>query len=133
MLYFLDSNVCIYLMNRKPASYFERFDAITDADIVISSITLAELEFGVAHSTQIARNRTNLNFLRSKIAVRKYHDGAALCYGQIRNYLKRQGALIGGNDMLIASHALAEGATLVTNNLSEFSRVPGLKVEDWGK
>ncbi len=132
MHYMLDTNVCIYLMKRRPVSYFEKLELL-DAHytVSLSAIVLAELQYGVANSQYKEHSQINLNKLLKKIDVIAYHERCAYYYGEVRAMLRKSGALIGNNDLLIASHALAEQAILVTNNVSEFQRIEGLKLENW--
>ncbi len=132
MHYMLDTNVCIYLMKRQPVSYFEKLESLeAHYTVSLSAIVLAELQYGVANSQYKEHSQINLNVLLKKIDVIPYHERCAYYYGKVRAMLKKSGSLIGNNDMLIASHALAEQAILVTNNLSEFQRIEGLKLENW--
>jgi len=132
MLYMLDTNICIYLIKRKSLTLFKKLSSIEKQhDIAISSIVLAELQFGVANSQHKEQSQINLNILLSKLDVVPYTEQCAFYYGEIRTALKRKGAIIGANDLLIASHALAEKATLVTNNCKEFKRIKELKIENW--
>ncbi len=132
MTYMLDTNICIYLIKKNPLSYFEKLEQVQQkSDIAISSIVLAELQFGVSNSAYQEQSQNNLNILLSKLNVLPYTEKCAFYYGEIRADLKRKGCIIGGNDLLIASHALCENAILVTNNGSEFNRIEKLKVENW--
>ncbi|TAK79320.1 MAG: type II toxin-antitoxin system VapC family toxin [Gammaproteobacteria bacterium] len=132
MLYMLDTNICIYLMKKKPLSYFKKLAVLEKQHtIVISSIVLAELQYGVANSQYKEQSQINLNLLLSRLDVLPYTDQCAFYYGEIRAELKRNGNMIGANDLLIASHALTEKAILVTNNSSEFKRISGIKIENW--
>jgi tRNA(fMet)-specific endonuclease VapC len=132
MLYMLDTNVCIYLIKKRPIQYFQRINTLSnDHTIAISSIVLSELQYGVENSEHRERNQKELNLLVGKLETIAYNESCALFYGQIKSSLKKSGKLIGGHDLLIASHALTMGAVLVTNNTSEFQRVSGLKIENW--
>lgn len=132
MTYMLDTNICIYAMKKKPASVLEKFNAaVTAGTLCISSITLAELEYGMKHSAAPAKNEWMLlNFL-VPIKVLPFGVRAASEAGAVRAYLQSLGTPIGPLDTLIAGHAKAKGLTLVTNNMREFVRVPGLKLENW--
>ena len=101
------------------------------SEIGISSITLSELEYGVAKSVKPQQNKLALTEFLAPIEVLPYDDGAALRYGPLRVHLERQGTPVGSLDLLIAAHALSLECVLVTNNVSEFKRIPGLKVENW--
>jgi tRNA(fMet)-specific endonuclease VapC len=128
--YMLDTNICVYLMKHQPPEVAERFAKCYVGDVVISAITHAELEYGVACSgEQQSRNRKALDtFLQEVLAV-PFDGAAAAVYGPTRlaTRQKQRDAL----DKLIASHALAMGVTLVTNNLSDFSAYEALKLENW--
>lgn len=132
MKYMLDTNICIYILNKKPISYIKKLEELEEKyTISISSIVLAELQFGVSNSKHKEKNQINVNSLISKLEIIDFTAQCAAYYGDIRANLKNKGIIIGNNDLLIASHAICEKATLVTNNTSEFSRVDDLKLEDW--
>jgi len=128
--YMLDTNICIYLMKHQPPQVRVRFAECFVGDVVISAITLAELEFGVACSGPAqARNQALLDSLLEDIQVAPFEARAARAYGPLRaaNRQRNQDAL----DKLIASHAMSLGVTLVTNNEADFLGYPGLAVENW--
>lgn len=133
MLYMLDTNVCIFLMKRKSPIYFKKLEKLRKEkhDIVISSIVLSELQYGVANSQFREQSQINLNTFIKKIEILPYTDECAYFYGEIRAKLKKAGCIIGGNDVLIASHAMTKKAILITNNLKEFRRIAGLELEYW--
>lgn len=131
MRYMLDTNICIFLIKHRPESVIRRFLELEPRDICISSITYAELVYGVEKSRAKEKNQVALILLLSEIEILPYDDVAAQTYGVIRADLQRKGTPIGPLNMLIASHAKSRGLTLVTNNTGEFERVEGLKVEDW--
>jgi tRNA(fMet)-specific endonuclease VapC len=133
-MYMLDTNICVYAINRKPALYLRTLEQLDKKHniIVISSIVLAELQFGVANSIHKEQNQINLNKFLSAIVVVDFTARAALFYGELKAELRKSGKMTGDNDMLIASHAISEEAVLVTNNISEFSRIKNLVVENWG-
>jgi len=131
MRFMLDTNIIAYAKNHRPESVLRRFMQYAPEDMCISSITMAELEFGVCNSSRPEQNRLALMTFLSRIAVVPFDADAAREYGIIRAELTRNGSLIGANDLLIAAHAKALGLTLVTHNTREFFRVDGLKVEDW--
>ena len=126
MRYMLDTNICIYLIKRKPLSVLNKLRAIA-----ISSITLAELEYGVAKSNKQTQNNDALQEFAAPLEIMPFDDGAACRYGEIRAHLEREGKVIGGMDMLIAAHASSLNYTLVPNNLREFERISGLLLENW--
>lgn len=128
--YMLDTNICIYLMKHQPAEVAQRFTQCFVGEVVISAITLAELEHGV-HCSGVARakNRTALDGFLEEIPVAPFEARAASAYGPVRFATRdrKRDAL----DKLIAAHAIALGTTLVTNNESDFAAYPGLKIENW--
>ena len=130
VIHLLDTNICIYIINKRPPQVLARFDGLRYGAVGISSITGAELSFGVAKSGS-ARNRDALDKFLAPLEVLPFDEAAMRVYGPLRAALQRQGQAIGSLDMLIAAHALALEATLVTNNLAEFARVPGLVCENW--
>jgi tRNA(fMet)-specific endonuclease VapC len=133
MQYVLDTNICIYIIKRKPQAVIERFLQTEISKIGISSITLSELFFGVSKSSKPDQNKIALTQFIAPLEIMPYDDQAAQCYGDLRAYLERQGKTIGSLDMLIAAHALSIDSTLVTNNEKEFIRIPNLKIDNWVK
>ena len=127
----LDTNICIYIIKQQPAAVLKRFLEYQIGDICISSITLAELRFGVAKSTHRDKNANALDEFIVPLEIATFDDAAALAYGDIRATLESAGTPIGSMDMLIAAHAVSLGVTLVTNNTREFVRVAGLTIVDW--
>ena len=133
MTYMLDTNICIYAMKNKPEKVLQRLKSEFENGVCISSITLAELEYGMKHSANPARNEQALLRFLVPISVIPFDSDAAWEYGSIRTYLQGQGTPIGALDMLIAAHAKSEDMILVTNNVREFERVPGLEIENWAE
>ena len=131
MKYMLDTNIIIYAKNQRSRKVLDRFLQLKPRDFCISAITLAELEYGVFKSSRPTQNQIALAAFLSRIRILPFDDMAAVEYGKIRAGLERTGQPIGANDLLIAAHAKALDLTLVTNNLKEFERVKGLKVETW--
>ena len=131
MTYLLDTNICIYLINKRPMSVVEHIQSLPIEDIGISTVTVAELEYGVAKSLRPEENRNALIEFLTPFRIVEFGQVAAYEYGQLRSVLELQGQIIGPMDLLIAAHALAEGAVLVTNNEKEFRRVPDLPLENW--
>ena len=131
MIYMLDTNICIYIIKQKPKDVIEKFRKLRNADICISSITYSELLYGAGKSTNIAKNLIALTMFLSNIEVLPYDENASVDYGLLRAKLEKEGTPIGPLDMLIAAHAKSLNMTLVTNNLKEFKRVKGLKLENW--
>ena len=129
--YMLDTNTIAYAKNRRPPQVLQRLLEHDPSEISISSITMAELEFGIHHSSKPEQNRIALMMFLSGITVLPFDSNAAWEYGSIRHSLQSQGLMIGGNDMLIAAHAKSLNLTLVTHNTREFSRVEQLHIEDW--
>lgn len=127
----LDTNICIYVIKQKPPEVLARFREHAVGDIVISSITVAELQCGVEKSVKPARNQQAINQFLLPLIVLDFDHAAAIVYGRCRATLEMQGRSIGPLDMLIAAHAVSLDLTLVTNNTGEFARVPGLKLENW--
>ena len=131
MKYLLDTNICIFVIRRKPALVLQRFFQQSPDEVAISSVTLAELRYGADKSTLPAKNHAALHSFLIPISVADFDPLAADQYGKIRAYLERRGTPIGPLDTMIAAHALSLKVTLVTANTSEFSRVPGLACENW--
>ena len=131
MKYLLDTNICIYCIRKSPQKVFRRLQKQEVGDIGISAITFSELEFGVANSKNPDQNQTALSELVSVLEVASYTAEVAPIYGSIRAALHKKGQQIGPLDLLIAAHSLFLGTVLVTNNVREFNRVPGLQVENW--
>ena len=129
-MFMLDTNICIYLINERDEALRERFEA-NAREIRISSITYAELCYGVAHSARTTQNARELEAFRIDLDILPFDQDAGRHYGEIRHALVKRGRPIGANDLLIAAHARSAAATLVTNNAGEFGRVPGLQVENW--
>jgi len=130
-MYILDTNICIYIIKRKFESILEKIKENRLLGISISSITLSELEYGVANSMYPEKNSIALLEFLSEINIMPYDELAAKEYGIIKTDLKRRNCIIGPLDTLIAAHARSLNSTLVTNNIREFSRVQGLKLENW--
>jgi tRNA(fMet)-specific endonuclease VapC len=131
--YMLDTNICVYIAKNRPAEVRARFELMTSGQIVMSAITLGELLFGACKSNDRAMALAQIEKTLQDVPVEILGQDAAEAYGEIRATLEKQGCLIGTNDLWIASHAVALGVTLVTNNEREFQRVPGLNVENWTK
>ena len=127
----LDTNICIYIIKRKPQAVLDRFLRAKISQIGISSITLSELLYGVSKSSRPEQNQIALTQFLAPLEILSYDDQAAQFYGDLRAHLEKKGTPIGSLDMLIAAHALAVPCALVTNNEKEFNRVPNLKVANW--
>jgi len=131
MKFMLDTNTCIYIIKQKPPKALMHFSAHSAGDIGISSITLAELQYGIAKSRHIQKNRQALEEFTLPLEIADFDGEAAEMYGTLRAALETAGKPIGSMDMLIGAHALSLGIILVTNNTREFARIKGLKVADW--
>ncbi len=128
--YLLDTNIVIYVIKRRPVEVLGLFNE-NAGRMAISAITLAELIHGAEKSTRVAQNLAVVDDFASRLEVVPYTSRASQHYGAIRAVLERAGRPIGVNDLHIAAHARSEGLTLVTNDLAEFERVPGLLTENW--
>ena len=132
-MYLLDTNICIYIIKKKPVEALRKLKRKSTKDIFISSITVAELEHGVAKSNFPEKNKLSLMEFISIFQILYYTDIDASMYGKIRAGLESKGQIIGTMDMLIASQALSHNLILVTNNEREFERIDNLKIENWTK
>ena len=130
-VYMLDAEISSYIMKRSSDAVLRRLAGVAISDVSISAITQSELTFGVEISPRQLADRTALDGFLRHVAVLDYPSWAASHYASIRAELKQQGTPIGPNDLLIAAHARCLGLILVTNNTREFSRVPGLAIENW--
>ena len=128
--YMLDTNICIYVIKRRPMEVLDTFNKFAGT-LCISSVTFAELCHGVEKSALPEHNRRQVEDFVSRLEILPYGEKAAAHYGDIRATLERQGKIIGVNDLHIAAHARSEGLVMVTNNLKEFERVAGLRTENW--
>jgi tRNA(fMet)-specific endonuclease VapC len=128
--YMLDTNICIYVIKNRPAELREQFDRLAE-QICISTITLAELYFGVEKSSRRIQNLQAVEQFVARLEALPFSAEAAAHYGQLRAELERAGEPAGPHDMLIGAHARSAGLIIVTNNLREFERIPGLRVENW--
>nr|WP_026220960.1 type II toxin-antitoxin system VapC family toxin [Thiofilum flexile] len=130
MMYLLDTNICMYIINHKPQQVFERFRQFRLGQLAVSSITASELAFGVEKSGSERNKQALIKFL-TPLEILPYDEQAIWHYAKLRHQLQSKGHGIGSLDMLIAAHALALDAVLVSNNLKEFERIEGLKLENW--
>ena len=128
--YMLDTNICIYAIKNRPAELRERFDQLA-AELCISTITLGVLLFGAEKSARRSQNLEAVEHFAARLEVLPFSPKAAAHFGQIRAELARHGTPCGAYDMLIGAHARSEGMVLVTNNVREFQRMPGLRVDNW--
>jgi tRNA(fMet)-specific endonuclease VapC len=127
----LDTDTSSYIMKRSNAQVLKKLQRVSIADVCISAISKCELMYGVEVSPRRRQDQAALDAYLRHVAVLDYPSDAARDYAVIRADLKKRGTMIGANDLLIAAHARCLGLTLVTNNVREFSRVQGLKVENW--
>ncbi|AIS11310.1 type II toxin-antitoxin system tRNA(fMet)-specific endonuclease VapC [Pseudomonas sp. 22526] len=128
--YMLDTNICIFTIKNKPERVREAFNR-QHGRLCISSVTLMELIYGAEKSAAPERNLSVIEGFVARLEVLAYDYEAAIHSGQLRAELARAGTPIGPYDQLIAGHARSQGLVLVTNNVREFERVPGLRIEDW--
>jgi len=131
MKYLLDTNICVYIIRNRPEEVRKKFVAYAIGDIGISSITIAELQLGVERNRQREQTAFALEQFLQPLDIADFDLQAAAQYAKIRVHLEKRGTPIGPLDYLIAAHAVSLDATLVTSNVREFQRVPGLKIENW--
>jgi tRNA(fMet)-specific endonuclease VapC len=131
MTWLLDTNACVRYLNGRSPKLRARFDAVDPMQIRVCSVVKAELLFGAALSNDPLKTRAHQQLFLSRFSSLPFDDVAAEAYSEIRAELTRAGQLIGPNDLLIAAICKAHDVTLVTHNVSEFSRVAGLKIDDW--
>lgn len=130
-MYLLDSNICIYVINRKSREIVEHIKKLKPTEVKLSAISLGELEYGVSKSSDRNKNRMALFLFASGFDIIEFNDYDAEAYGIIRADLERKGKIIGPYDMQIAAQAITRDLILVTNNIKEFSRIPNLKYDNW--
>ena len=132
MKYLLDTNICIYIINEKPEDVLRKFEQYPVHEFSISSITHAELQYGIEKSKNRNKNQDALNEFLLPLTILPFHgEKLVKCYGEIRTLLESTGKIIGPLDTLIAAHALSLDLTIISNNIREFSRIPSLKCENW--
>jgi len=131
MKYMLDTNICIYIIRKQPENVLKKFKHLKLGDVCLSSVTMAELQYGVEKSQHQKKNSTALEEFAVPLEIMPFDEEVSFYYGRIRAGLEKKGRLIGALDTMIAAHALCLGSILVTNNQKEFKRVPNLKIEDW--
>ena len=127
----LDTDTCAFLLRRSSDTLLARIQAVPVAQQVMSVVTYAELLYGVQMSSKRKANQAAVDALARHLAVLDWPQDAAAHYAQIRADLKKRGAMIGANDLLIAAHARSLGAIVVTNNSKDFARVKGLSIDNW--
>jgi len=133
MKYLLDTNICILLIRQKSQAVLQRLTRLPLTDVAVSAITVAELRYGVAQSRYVAQNQHALDYFLLPLTILPFDEKDAMTYGEIRAFLEAQGTPIGAIDTLLAAQAVSRRLILVTNNVREFARVPGLTVEDWSQ
>lgn len=131
MMYLLDTNICIYLINRRPAYVVERIKKLKPNQVKLSAVSMGELEYGASKSNFREKNRNALIDFASGFEIIAFTDMDAEVYGVVRSDLEKRGIVIGPYDMQIAAQAISRRLVLVTNNVREFSRVKNLKIENW--
>lgn len=132
-MYLLDTNICNYVINRKPAFVVDRISRLLPHQIKLSAISLAELEYGVSKSSDREKNKRALLHFASAFDILPFNDADSEIYGILRAGLEKKGKVIVPYDMQIAAQALIRDLILVTNNTSEFERIPNLKLENWAQ
>jgi tRNA(fMet)-specific endonuclease VapC len=130
LTYMLDTNICIYVMRKRSVDLLEKFNSLAE-QLCISSVTLGELHYGAENSTRRDANLTSLEHFVARLEVLAFNAKAAMHYGQLRAELHRAGTPCGPHDMQIGGHARSEGLIVVTNNVREFGRMPGVRMENW--
>lgn len=133
MKFMLDTNICIYIIKKKPFQVIQKLQHMNLTDICISSITLSELQYGIEKSEDKIRNKMALAQFIAPLEIISYDEYAASIYGRIRSDLEKKGKPVGAFDLLIAAHALSRNAVLVTNNEKEFNKITGLIIQNWIK
>ncbi len=133
MKYLIDTNICIYIMNKRPPAVIKKFKRFELGEIGISTITVSELQYGVSKSNHRKKNADRLEEFLAPLEMLTYDQMAARVYGDIRFQLENLGQPIGPLDLLIAAHAASRNLVLITNNEREFKRIKILKVENWAK
>ncbi len=130
-MYLIDTNICIYLINQSNEKLHRKIASFHPYEISVSAVSVAELEYGVSKSRYAGKNKSALHKFLSAFEILPFDDRDAESYGMLRAYLEASGTPIGAYDMQIAAQGLSRGATVVTNNIREFERVPSLRVENW--
>ena len=130
LAYMLDTNICIYVMKSYPLDLRDKFNALAE-QLCISSITLGELHYGAEKSARRVENLMAIDHFVARLDVLPFGDKAAAHYGQVRAELERAGVPCGPHDMQIGGHARSEGLIVLTNNMRELARMPGVRVENW--
>jgi tRNA(fMet)-specific endonuclease VapC len=130
-MYLLDTNICIYAIKQKPNSILKIIKEKSKLGIYISSLTVAELEYGIENSSKIEENRISLLKFLSLFNILSFDDKDAISYGKLKSKLKKEGKIIGPIDMLLAAQAISKNLIFVTNNIKEFERIEHIRLENW--
>ncbi|SIQ44527.1 tRNA(fMet)-specific endonuclease VapC [Alkalispirochaeta americana] len=130
-MYLLDTNICIYAIKKKPIFVLEQIKEKSKLGIYISTLTIAELEYGIENSSKIEENRIALLKYLSLFNILPFDDKDAIPYGKLKSKLRKEGRIIGPIDMLLAAQALSKDLVFVTNNTKEFERIEDLRLENW--
>ena len=130
-MYLLDTNICIYILKKKPIEVFDRFKTLKLGELKISSITVAELYYGAYNSQKVEKNLIIIDSFLKPFDYVEFDEKSAIEYAKIKSNLKREGKIIGELDMQIAGTAIANDLILITNNVKEFERIDGLKIDNW--
>ena len=133
MKYLIDTNICIYIMNKRPVAVIKKFKQFELGEIGISTITVSELQYGIVKSKYRKKNEFRLEEFLTPLEILTYDQTAARVYGDIRFQLEKLGKPIGPLDLLIVAQAISQDLVLITNNDKEFKRIKKLKVENWTK
>ncbi len=133
MKYLIDTNICIYIINKKSKSVTDKLKELSFFDVAISSITIAELQYGVSKSKRKSFNQNLLSNFIKPFEILYFDENDSQTYGHIRAELEKKGEMIGAIDLFIAAQAISRSLTLVTNNEREFKRINNLKIENWAK
>lgn len=131
MKYLLDTNICIYIIKKKPEVVLKRFLKMKPDSVAISSITVSELYYGIAKSSKPDENTIALEQFILPLTVLDFNKEDSMFYGKLRAKLERKGKIVGAMDMLIAAQALSRDLILVTNNEREFKKIDDLSIENW--
>ena len=131
--YLIDTNICIYIMNKRPIGIIHKFKQFDVGEIGVSTITVSELQYGIVKSKNRRLNELRVEEFLSPLEILPYDETASTIYGDVRLQLEKSGEPIGPLDLLIAAHALSRNLILVTNNEKEFKRVKSVRVENWIK
>jgi len=131
--YLIDTNTCIYIMNKRPIEIIQKFKQFDVGEIGVSTITVSELYYGICKSKKHSLNKQRVEEFLSPLEILPYDENVAGIYGDVRFQLEKRGEPIGPLDLLIAAHALSRNLVFVTNNEKEFKRIKSLKVENWVK